>query len=158
MPRCWSGGDSNCRSHPTKSLVSRRIGTDLRHPQTLSCGGAPLAVRSASLVERRGFESPVLFALLIFREGTYRRRLELNAIIPRKQHREVFSDAIHRHGRAENERISNGLLGAKDQKGTGSSNPLRSTNEALRTAGLVHATSRGSNMRMVVKRTGVVGI
>jgi hypothetical protein len=29
LTRCWSGGDSNCRSHPTKSLVSRRIGTDL---------------------------------------------------------------------------------------------------------------------------------
>ena len=31
---CWSEGDSNCRSHPTKSLVSRRIGTDLLQPQT----------------------------------------------------------------------------------------------------------------------------
>src|SRR5262245_27156805 len=22
VPRCWSGGDSNCRSHPTRSLVA----------------------------------------------------------------------------------------------------------------------------------------
>ena len=29
VPRCWSKGDSNCRSHPTKSLVYRRIVTDL---------------------------------------------------------------------------------------------------------------------------------
>ena len=61
LTRCWSGGDSNCRSHPTKSLVSRRIGTDLLQPQTLSCEVRPLAVRSASLVERRGFEPAVSF-------------------------------------------------------------------------------------------------
>jgi hypothetical protein len=40
VPRCWSG-DSNCRSHPTRSLVSRRIGTDLLQRQTLSCEVRP---------------------------------------------------------------------------------------------------------------------
>jgi hypothetical protein len=29
LTRCWSGGDSNCRSHPTKSLVSGRVEADL---------------------------------------------------------------------------------------------------------------------------------
>ena len=29
VTRCWSRGDSNRRSHPTKSSVCRRIGTDL---------------------------------------------------------------------------------------------------------------------------------
>jgi hypothetical protein len=29
VTRCWSGGDSKRRSHPTKSLVCRRIGTGL---------------------------------------------------------------------------------------------------------------------------------
>jgi hypothetical protein len=55
VPRCWSRRDSNCRSHPTKSLVSRRIGTDFLEPQTLSCEVRPLGFRSASLVER-GFK------------------------------------------------------------------------------------------------------
>jgi hypothetical protein len=49
-------------------------------------------------------------------------------VIPRKPHREAFSDAIHQPGRAENEPISNGLSGAKEPKGTGGSNPLRSGN------------------------------
>jgi hypothetical protein len=53
--------------------------------------------------------------------------------LPKKPPREVFSDAIHRHGRAENERISNALPGAKDSKRTGSSNPHRSSNEPLGT-------------------------
>jgi hypothetical protein len=28
-PRCWSGGDLNRRSHPPKSVVYPRFGTDL---------------------------------------------------------------------------------------------------------------------------------
>ena len=50
VPRCWSRGDSNRRSHPTKSLVCRRIGTDLWQPQTSRCEVRPPAVRSDSLV------------------------------------------------------------------------------------------------------------
>ncbi len=45
---------------------------------------------------------------------------------------------IHRIAPAENERISNAILGAKDSKETGGSNPLRSSNESMRTVGLVH--------------------
>jgi hypothetical protein len=51
----------------------------------------------------------------------------------KKPCREVFSDAIHRNDRAENEWISTSLPGAKYPKGTGGSNPLCSSNEALRT-------------------------
>jgi hypothetical protein len=64
---------------------------------------------------------------------------------PPKMHRKVVSDAIHRHGRAENELISNGLPGAKDPKGTGGSNPFRSSNEALRTVGPVRDSSTAAS-------------
>jgi hypothetical protein len=49
-----------------------------------------------------------------------------------QQPREI-SPMIHRRGRGENERISERLPLAKDPKETASSNPLRSSNEALRT-------------------------
>jgi GAF domain-containing protein len=40
LTRWWSEGDSNCRSHPTKSLVCRRLGTDCLQPQTSSFEGS----------------------------------------------------------------------------------------------------------------------
>jgi hypothetical protein len=59
-----------------------------------------------------------------------------------KRHREVFSDTIHCTAPPKNERISNGLPGAKDPKGTGGSNPLCSSNESVRTAGPVRGWAR----------------
>ena len=85
VPRCWSEGDSNPRSHPTKSRVCRRLGTDLFAPQT--------PTRQISSLTIRGRE---------------------------------------RSGNGGNFGIPQG---AENQKGTDSSNPLRSTNESQRTAG-----------------------
>src|SRR5215469_8533113 len=51
LTRCWSGGDSNRRSHPTESLCLSLYCTRKTGP----------AVRSAALVERREFEPPVPF-------------------------------------------------------------------------------------------------
>jgi len=51
----------------------------------------------------------------------------------KKPHRGSFLRRESSHVPAENERIPNGLQGAKDPKETGGSNPPRSSNEALRT-------------------------
>jgi hypothetical protein len=51
LTRCWSGGDSNRRSHPTESLCLSSYCTRKRDR----------AVRTATLVERREFEPPVRF-------------------------------------------------------------------------------------------------
>ena len=92
----------------------------------------PRALTSGSdSMKRRGFELPALFALLY--SGKARVAGDFDAVIPKKKAREVFSDAIHRHSRGEKQRISNCLPRAKYPKGTGGSNPLCSTNEALRT-------------------------
>jgi len=56
-----------------------------------------------------------------------------NAVISERTPQRSFLRRDSPHGPAENERILNGLPGAKDPKETGGSNPLRSSNEALRT-------------------------
>jgi hypothetical protein len=44
LTRCGSGGDSNRRSHPTKSLICRRIGVPLCDRSLMATGRRSSAV------------------------------------------------------------------------------------------------------------------
>src|SRR5215472_12755073 len=81
LTRCWSGGDSNSRSHPTKSLVFRRIGTDLFCNRKLAVEPRPLVdARSESGMKRdRWFEFPPLC-----QRGTANRRSRFSCTIQRQ--------------------------------------------------------------------------
>jgi hypothetical protein len=90
------------------------------------------AVRGASLLERRRFELPVLFALLIFRERLVSQEISTRSFPENSTEkfsptRFIGTDVPKTGG------FRTVSQDQKTQKGTGSSNHLRSSNEALRT-------------------------
>jgi len=94
-----------------------------------------LRVRFAvdSLLEQRRFELPVLFVV----PGAYEKARSLSEGHCAKADQRIILRAICWQIRAENGTTSDYLQGGKRPKRTGGSNPLRSSNEALRTAGLI---------------------
>ena len=87
-----------------------------------------MTVRSASLLEQRGFEPGVLFVV----SGAYERLKVSAGATALQATRDLFSERSA--GKiAENSRTSAVFQGGKRPKRTGSSNPLRSSNEAQRT-------------------------
>ena len=103
VPRCWSRGDSNRRSHPTKCLVapSERWVQN----QLISAGpcrnGSQCLVAGAEEIRTTGpLCAPYIQGRLLTREISTRS-------FHIKPHREVFFDAIYRDGRAENELVLN---------------------------------------------------
>jgi hypothetical protein len=83
------------------------------------------------LLNQRGFELPVLFALPIFRGGS--RRGRFNAVIPKNRREKVFSDAIHRHGALPETSGFRTVCRGKRPKRDGRFNPLCFTSSSMRT-------------------------
>ena len=104
-PICLAGEESFklfLRPNPWASYRTSQVDSlPNRSPGTAQTGtrNGPV-VRSDSLLEQRRFETPVLFALPILREDSCR-KLILNAAIPKKPHRGIFSNTIHRNGAPE---------------------------------------------------------
>jgi len=65
--------NSACRPtyyvNPHCAATCRRVRSGPSPVTSMTLTGSPAPVRSASLVERRGFELPVLFGLRMFGEG-----------------------------------------------------------------------------------------
>src|SRR5271169_5924271 len=95
-----------------------------------SRGPAACPVRSASLLEQREFELPVLFVVSALAKGS-----KFQRVTALKPIREIAPRAILQQILAETARTSTPFPRAKKPKRTGGSNSLCSTNESVRTAG-----------------------